>query len=191
MPIRDVAMTGESTVIVRWMGFAAAVAALAGCASVHSSEYRASGEGLASVKSTAVLPLENLTAMPDAGRVCADVLSTELAARNLSVVDRGKSESSLSSVDLVPGATVDRLTAMRLGEILGVDTVLYGSVSEARDASPGTGTTKATVGLSLRLVDVKTGAHLLAGSYTASSGNDSITAAARAAAAEVSKAVGK
>ena len=94
-------------------------------------------------------------------------------------------------MDLVPGATVDRLTAMRLGEILGVDTVLYGSVSEARDASPGTGTTKATVGLSLRLVDVKTGAHLLAGSYTASSGNDSITAAARAAAAEVSKAVGK
>ena len=175
---------------VRWMG-CAAVAALAGCASVHSSEFRAPGGGLAHVKSTAVLPLENLTAMPDAGRVIADVLSTELAAREVSVVDRGKSEASLRSVDLVPGATVDRLTAMRLGEILGVDTVLYGSVNEAREADPGTGPRKTVVGLSLRLVDVKTGVHLLAGSYSASSGDESITAAARAAAAELGKAVGK
>lgn len=185
-------MNGRMIVGFRGMGCAAlAVVALAGCAKVHKSEYRASGDALSSVKSTAVLPLENLTAMPDAGRVVADVLSTELAARSLNVVDRGKSEASLSSVNLVPGATVDRLTAMRLGEILGVDTVLYGSVSEAHEADPGRGTSKAVVGLSLRLVDVKTGAHLLAGSYTASSGNDSITAAARAAAAEVGKAVGK
>ena len=184
-------MNWREIVTVRRVGIAVLVAALGGCASVHSSEFRAPGSGLASVKSTAVLPLENLTAMPDAGRVVADVLSTELAARKLNVVDRGKSEASLASVDLVPGATVDRLTAMRLGEILGVDTVLYGSVSEAREADPGNGPRKAVVGLSLRLVDVKTGVHLLAGSYTASSGNESITSAARAAAAEVGKAVGQ
>lgn len=186
-------MNWERPIVTVRMGvFAAlALATLASCASVHSSEWRAGGGGLAAVKSTAVLPLENLTSMPDAGRIVADVLSTELAARKLDVVDRGKSEGSLSQVDLVPGATIDRLAAMRLGEILGVDTVLYGSVSEARQANPGNGPRKAVVGLSIRLVDVKSGAHLLAGSYTASSGDESITAAARAAAAEVGKAVGK
>lgn len=173
-----------------WMTMLAA-AWIAGCGTTHKAEYRSPGDGLAGVKSTAVLPLENLTAMQDAGRVVADVLSTELAARNLEVVDRGKSEASLASVDLIPGGTVDRLAAMRLGEILGVDSVVYGSVSEAREANPGNGPSKAVVGLSLRIVDVKTGAYLLAGSYTASAGDESITAAARKAAADFGKAVGK
>lgn len=164
---------------------------IAGCGSTHKAEYRAAGNGLSAVKSTAVLPLENLTAMQDAGRVVADVLSTELAARDLEVVDRGKSEASLASVDMIPGGTVDRLAAVRLGEILGVDTVVFGSVSEARVADPGNGPRNAVVGLSLRLVDVKTGAYLLAGSYTASAGDDSITAAARKAAADFGEAVGK
>lgn len=173
-----------------WMTMVAA-AWIAGCGTTHKAEYRSSGDGLANVKSTAVLPLENLTAMQDAGRVVADVLSTELAARNLEVVDRGKSEASLASVDLIAGGTIDRLAAMRLGEILGVDSVVYGSVSEAREADPGNGPRKAVVGLSLRIVDVKTGAYLLAGSYTATAGDESITAAARKAAADFGKAVGK
>lgn len=172
-----------------WIGCVALAAA--GCGSVHKTEWRGNEAALGAMKSAAVLPLENLTSMQDAGRVVADVLSTELAARKLDVVDRGKSESSLASVDLLPGATVDRLAAMRLGEILGVDTVVFGTVAEASEAAPGVGARKAVVGLSVRVVDVKTGAYLLAGSYTASAGDDSITAAARLAAAEVGKAVGK
>lgn len=168
-----------------------AMAATAGCGSVHSSEWRGPDAARNAVRAAAVLPLENLTTLPDAGRVVADVLSTELSARRIDVVDRGKSESSLASVDLLPGATVDRLAAQRLGELLGVDAVLFGSVAEAAPASPGTGPRKAAVGLTVRLVDVKTGAYLLAGSYTASAGDDSITAAARLAAAEIGKAVGR
>ena len=174
-------------------GLVVVLAALAagGCGSVHKTEWRSPGEGLGKVKKTAVLPLENLTSMQDAGRVVADVLSTELAARDLDVVDRGKSEASLAQVDLVPGGTIDRLAAIRLGEILGVDAVVFGSVAEAREADPGFGPNKAAVGLSLRMVDVKTGAYLLAGSYTATAGDESISVAARKAAAEVGKAVGK
>ena len=189
-------MVREKNVIVRggtWVhaaGVAACMAVAAGCGAVHSSEMRGPEGARAAVKSTAVLPLENLTAMSDAGRVVADVLSTELAARNLQVVDRGRAESSLASVDLVPGATVDRLAAQRLGEILGVDAVVFGSVAEARGPGSGAGPNRATVGLTLRVVDVKTGAYLLAGSYSAAAGGDSITAAARLAAAEVGKAVG-
>lgn len=160
------------------------------CGSTHSSAWLGPESQRAAVKSTAVLPLENLTSMEDAGRVVADVLSTELAARKVDVVDRGKSEASLSKVDVIPGGTIDRLAAKRLGEILGVDAVVFGSVAEAQKADPPNGPRRASVGLTIRVVDVKSGNYLLAGSYTASAGDDSITGAARKAAAEIGKAVG-
>lgn len=178
---------------LRAIGIAGGVVLLAasGCGRFHKSEWRGGDGARAGVRSAAVIPLENLTAVPDAGRLVADVLSTELAARRLLVVDRGRAESSLVSLGIVSGGTVDRLTAQHLGEILEVDAVVFGSVSEAREASPGTGTPRATVGVSLRVVEVKSGTLLLAGSYAASAGDDSITEAARRIASEIGKAVGQ
>lgn len=159
----------------------------AACGSVHHSEYLAPEADRARVRSAAVLPLENLTAQPEAGKVVADAIADSLAAHKLQVVDRGRSEAALAKVDVVPGGTIDRLAAQRLGEILGVDAVVFGSVAEAgtsADAGPQ------SLGVSVRMVDVKTGNWLLAGSYSAK-GGDSIGGAASKAAEAVGKAVGK
>lgn len=165
--------------------------ALSGCSTVLSREYLASPQARQEVHSAAVLPLENLTASQDAGKVVADLLSTDLAARNVQVIDRGRAEASLSQVDIVSGGTVDRLAAQRLGQILGVDAVVFGSVAEAGDGRTHPGPKSADVGLTVRVLDVKTGSYLLAGSYTAEAGHDSITRAARIAADRVAAAVGK
>src|SRR5207249_1508688 len=100
-----------------------AVVALGCGGQVHRSEYLAPAEARVAVHSAAVLPLENLTARPDAGKAVADQLAIELAARKLVVVDRGRAEAALAKVDVVPGGTIDRLAAQRLGQILGVDAV--------------------------------------------------------------------
>jgi hypothetical protein len=173
------------------LAFAVTAAAGGGCTTLHSREFLAPETQREAVKSAAVLPLENLTATLDEGKIVADLVSTELSARKLSVIDRGRAEASLARVDVVSGGTVDRLAAQRLGEILGVDAVVFGSVSEAQAGTNALGPTHASVGLTVRVVDVKSGQYLLAGSYTATAGKDAVTDAARKAAGEIAKAVGK
>lgn len=169
----------------------AAAAALSGCGHLMSREYLAPDSARHAVKTAAVLPLENLTSVQDAGKIVADMLSTELASRKVEVVDRGRAEAQLARMDVVTGGSVDRLAAQRVGELLKVDAVVYGSVAEAGDgaASPGPG--RADVGLTVRVLDVKTGNYLLAGSYTAEAGKDSINQAAHKAADRIAEAVGK
>lgn len=176
---------------VRIVAAAALVATLAGCGGVVSREYLAPEKMRREIRSAAVLPLENLTAMQDAGKIVSDVLSTELASHSVTVVDRARAEASLGKMDMVSGGTVDRIAAQRLGEILGVDAVVYGSIAEAADGTARPGPRHADVGLTVRVLDVKTGGYLLAGSYTATSRGDSITGAAHRAADRIAKAVGK
>ena len=171
-----------------------ALAASAACApSAMRSEYRPAGAARASarVRSAVVLPLENLTAMPAAGKVAADALATELAAHRWKVVDRDRAEQILDQLDVVPGGTIDRIAALRAGELLGVDAVVFGSVAEADDGGEETGPSDAEIGLSLKVLDVRTGQFLLAGSYAASGGSEAVSGAARRAAEEVGKAVGE
>ena len=183
-------MGARVTVRSLWL-FACAASFLAGCGGVVAREALAPEKDRGEIRSAAVLPLENLTGMQDAGKIVADILSTELAARKVTIVDRARAESSLSRVDVISGGTVDRLAAQRLGEILGVDAVVFGSIAEANDGKSADGPRHADVGLTIRVVSVKTGGYLLAGSYTAMAGRDSVNAAAEKAADRIAKAVGK
>ncbi len=163
--------------------------ALSACGgTVHRSEYLGPASARANVKSAAIVPFENLTSRPDAGRVVADSVAAELSGK-VRVVERSSSEAALKKLDILPGGTIDRLVAQRLGEMLSVDAVVYGSVAEAWDGQAAPGPRNASVGVSLRVIDVKTGAYLLAGSYSASGSSES--AAAAKAAADLGKAVGK
>ncbi|HVO30569.1 MAG TPA: CsgG/HfaB family protein [bacterium] len=181
----------ETMTVKRSLVVLAAAAVLSGCGHLLSREYLAPDASRHAVKSAAVLPLENLTGVQDAGKIVADTLSTELSTRKVDVVDRGRAEAQLARMDVVTGGSVDRLTAQRVGEILGVDAVVYGSVAEAGDGSADPGPKHADVGLTVRVLEVKTGKFLLAGSYTAEAGKDSITGAARVAADRIAEAVGK
>lgn len=161
--------------------------AVSACGSVHRSEYLASEAERREVRKAAVLPLENLTATPDAGRVVAEEISAELTRARIDVVDRASAESAFAKLELTPGGAVDRLAARRLGEILGVDAVVIGTVAEATDGAARPGPSRPTIGLSVRVVDVKSGNYLLAGTYTAAGGSNN--AAAAKAAGEIAKAV--
>lgn len=157
------------------------------CGSAHRSEYLASEAARREIRKAAVLPLENLTAAPDAGRVVAEEISAELTRAKIDVVDRAAAESAFARLELTPGGAVDRLAARRLGEILGVDAVVIGTLAEATDGTTRPGPSRPTVGLSVRVVDVKSGNYLLAGTYTAAGGSNN--AAAARAAGEIAKAV--
>jgi len=164
---------------------------LSGCGAVTGREYLAPEKERQDIRSAAVLPLENLTSTRDIGKIVADELATELAARKISVIDRGRSEASLDRIDVVAGGSIDRLAAQRLGEVLGVDAVVYGSVEEAGDGHAEDGPHHADVGIMVRVLDVRTGGYLLAGSYTACAAGDSLTSAAQRAADRVARAVGR
>ena len=159
------------------------------CGGVVAREYHAKDARV--IKSAAVLTLENLTSAQDEGKVVADLLSTALSARNIEVVDRARAESSLARVDVISGGTVDRLAAQRVGELLGVDAVVYGSVAEAGDGKMTSGPRHADIGVTVRVLDVKSGSYILAGSYTSCAGSDSLASAAHTAADRIAKAVGR
>ncbi len=127
-------------------------------------------QGIASdARLVAVLPLVNLTTTPNAGRIVSDLLSTELYAST-----RFKLMESTEMLKRVKGDSDDLefvmedVVAQKIGSKLGVDTVVYGSVSEYQykrgvNQSP-------TVGINLKMIDVPSGKVLWASSSSNSGG---------------------
>lgn len=117
----------------------------------------------------AVLPMVNLSTYPHAGRIVGDIFTTELYA--LSDFQLMESTAVLDSllgdaVDL--DEVLEKMVVLDVGKQLGVDTVIYGSVSEYRykrglNEDP-------VVGINIRLLDVKSGKILWAGSKSKTGG---------------------
>lgn len=117
----------------------------------------------------AILPLVNLTTYPHAGRIVGDLLTTEMYAstrfrilESTGMLERLKGEEE--DLDRV----LDRAVAQRIGKTLGVDTVVFGSVTEYRykrglDEDP-------VVGINIRMLDVPSGDILWVGSRSETGG---------------------
>lgn len=142
---------------------------LAGCSGSYMKDY-VQPQGVASeVRHAAVLPLVNLTTTPNAGRMVSDLLSTELYAstkfdlmESTEMLKRVKGEED--DLEFV----MEDVVAQKMGNKLGVDTVIYGSVSEYQykrgvNQSP-------TVGINLKMIDVSSGNVLWASSSSQSGG---------------------
>lgn len=138
-----------------------AIAFLAACAPKPKTTFQSKPEALDRVTCVAVLPFESLgDDSPGAGDAFADLLSTEmLRSGRFQVMDRAESGRILAARGIYLGATVDAETARALGDVLGVQAVVVGAVSEYRfkparydDRSP-----RPLVGVTTRLLDVKTG----------------------------------
>jgi len=134
---------------------------LFGC-SYHQA-YTRGTEIQAKARRVALLPLVNLTSYPNAGRIVGDLLATELyALTNFQLLERTEMLQKLKGNEDDLDYVLEKVDAQKLGKMLGVDTVIYGSVSEYRykrglDESP-------VVGINIRLLDVKTGRILWAAS---------------------------
>ncbi|CCO24100.1 CsgG/HfaB family protein [Maridesulfovibrio hydrothermalis] len=142
---------------------------IAGCSGTYMKNY-VQPQGVASeARHLAVLPLVNLTNTPNAGRMVSDLLSTELYSstkfdlmESTEMLKRVKGEED--DLEFV----MEDVVAQKIGNKLGVDTVVFGSVSEYQykrgvNQSP-------TVGINLKMIDVSSGNVLWASSSSKSGG---------------------
>ena len=114
---------------------------------------------LEGIKVVAVAPLTNLTTIPDAGLMVAEFLNLALTAQGLySLIDADSVNGAIPEEE--KGTLVDRVRARTIGEVLNADAVIYGVVTEYwyqedmkyyPDREPA-------LGISARLVEVKSGA---------------------------------
>jgi curli biogenesis system outer membrane secretion channel CsgG len=145
----------------------AVILTLLGCAYQRGTVE--TGTVLQEGRHAAILPLVNLTTYPHAGRIVGDLLTTEMYAssgfrimESTEMLERVKGEEE----DLE--RVLDRTVAQRIGSRLGVDTVVFGSVTEYRykrglDEDP-------VVGINIRVLDVKSGDVLAVGSRSETGG---------------------
>ena len=146
--------------------------ALTGCGHQYLSARSASPQKISGISSVAVLPFENLTKFYQAGQIVPDLLATELyRLRRVKVMERAEAVAVCAGLGIQIPKAIDAQYARVLGEKLGVDGVIIGSVTEYwyrvyreedEDVEPA-------VGINARLVSVATGEVLWAASVTRSS----------------------
>jgi hypothetical protein len=113
-----------------------------------------------------VLPLVNLTSMPNAGRIVGELLSTEIIAQtDFRMLERSEMMEHLASGKIEVEEVLEKSAAAKVGQSLGVDTVIYGAVTEYRykkgvDEDP-------VVGISVKMLDIPETRILWAESVTA------------------------
>jgi len=117
----------------------------------------------------AVLPFENLTNYPNAGRIAADLLATELYERGVfTLQEETETRRALAQLKIDPDNLTSVAAAQQAAGLLDVDAVLVGSVSEfgyqqgLRE--------EPVVGLNARLGAAGTGSVLWASSHSALGG---------------------
>lgn len=148
---------------------ALALLLLSACSNSYRNTYIQSDK-IKQRRTVAVLPLVNLTPQPQAGRIVGDILTTELyMVPQLEIIERTQMiDQLLADAEADVEFAMDKMVAQRAGQQLGVDAVVYGSVSEFRykrglDQSPA-------VGVNVRMLDVKTGEVLWASSSSLTGG---------------------
>jgi len=117
----------------------------------------------------AVLPLTNLTSYPYAGRIVGDILTTSLYAQGgFRIMERTDMLAKLNPENEDLDTVMDRAVALQVGKDLGVNTVIFGSVTEFRykrglDEDPA-------VGINLSMLDVETNEIIWTGSRAETGG---------------------
>ncbi len=108
----------------------------------------------------AILPFVNLTTNPKAGKIITDLMVSKLySVPNFQIMEQTalneKIKKSKEYKEDYFEDMLDTISAQKIGKLLGVDTVIFGSVSEYRykmDLSE-----VPVVGINIRLLDVESG----------------------------------
>ena len=135
----------------------------------YQQDYVKGKEIHAKARWVAILPLVNLTSHPNAGRIVTDLLSTEIyATTDFQVMEQTEMLSKFKGKETDLEEVLEKAVALKVGKSLGVDTIIFGSVSEFRykrglDEDP-------VVGINIRMLDVKNDRVLWAGSKSSTGG---------------------
>ena len=170
-----------------WICLAGLAAALAGCAA--PTGYSSGGAGTDEpnvyvareafgVEKVGILPFKAATAL--VGGSVSDLFVTELMKMNrYELVERAQMSGVLGETEVaLSGLTSGQ--AAQLGQMIGADGVIVGTVSEYELVAQG-GRTYPTVGISIRLIDAGTGKILWSVDHAARGGkNDTLAQHARA-----------
>jgi hypothetical protein len=143
--MRNVLLIGCITVIL---------VTITGCGGkIVSESFIREDVDLAFVQTIAVLPFENNSEERFAGDRARDLTITQVLAMGLyDVVEKDLVDSHMYNEAIDPGAPIDPLTLKRLGNRLGVQAFLVGTVDVAGENKLGA-TTYPEIALTLRLIE--------------------------------------
>jgi TolB-like protein len=131
---------------------------LAGCGSRKTNQaFMRKDVSLDYIQAIAVLPFENIGGSAGAAQRTREIAITQVLASGLfDVADKGRVDSTLRSEAIESGAPIDSATLKRLGQRLGVQAFMLGTVEQISDARTG-GAVYPEISLTLRLVDAEAG----------------------------------
>ncbi len=142
------------------------------CGYTFRSNHIADTENWSRIKCVAVMPFQNLTEYPKAGEIMSDIIATEFyITQRFGVAERTEVQRFIEAVGLTVPQEIDATFARKIGELMNVDAVLMGSVTEFwyRNARQKFSEEEPIVGAGFKLIDVKTGEVLWSSSYTRTS----------------------
>jgi len=131
------------------------VLSLAGCGGGNMTRsFMREGTSLAYIQTIAVLPFESLGGS-GARRIREFTMTQVLATGLFDVVDKARVDSTLRDEAIDPGTPLDAITLRRMGQRLGIQAFILGSVTEGSESRGNAVFSEIT--LTLRLIDSETG----------------------------------
>lgn len=131
--------------------------ALSGCGSGSMTKaYLREGATFSHIQTVAVLPFENLGGGAGAAQRTREITMTQVLTSGLfDVADKGRVDSLMRDEVIEPGTPLDEATLRRLGQRLGVQGFIVGSVEQGTETRGSA--VYPEVNLTLRLLDTETG----------------------------------
>lgn len=140
--------------------------ALSGCGGTAPTTFVYPDYNFGYIERVAVVPMENLTNEQGAGARVTRFLVTELLATEaFDVVEPGEVTVGLQSQSLFRTAELTRAQAMQLGQMLEVQGLFLGSITESAIVRSG-GSTVNFVTITARLVETDTGQTIWSATHT-------------------------
>ena len=138
-----------------------------GVAGADSLVYAAPGFSLVRGTTMAVAPFQNLTQTQSAGGIVSnDIAITFARSRLFRVYGENLFQIRMPYAGLNPALPVDRSIAMKIGQPIGLNYVIFGSVVEyGYQLTPQGSRTLPIVGVDVRIVDIRSGRIVFAGSF--------------------------
>ena len=162
-----------------------------------SGEYFTADVDFSKYSRIAVFPLTDYPLAQGSGLQVADILSMKLLGSNLTILDRSQTSRILQEQKIGESGIINESTAPEIGNILGVQAILTGSISEygtktvdiqvVQGGNPAPVDVSA-VSVTLKLIDCETGQIIWAGSARGTQiGGRGISSAAKKAISELSR----
>ena len=130
---------------------------LAGCAKTAPQTFLRPEFNLEYVRKVAVLPFEDNAGNANIANRCRQITITQILSSGLfDSVDKMQVDSVLQDEAVQPGTPINATTLRRLGQLLGVQAFLVGSLDEAGENQKGAAN-YLDVSLTLRLIDSESG----------------------------------